>query len=86
MVVQPLDLETIFVNYLAGSMTIFFFLFLAFLAYLASRLKMPNRILIVLVGLFVVMFASLGMETYYPIIIFVSGLFFYHILSKIIKT
>lgn len=86
MVVAPLDLETIFVNYLAGSMTIFLFLFLAFLAYMASRLRMPNRILMVLIGLFIVMFASSGLQTYYPIVIFITGLFFYHVLSKIIKT
>jgi len=84
--IQPLDLKTIFVNYLSGSTIIFLFLFIIFLAYLAARLRMPNRILLALSGLFIVMFASLGFQSYYPIVIFITGLFFYFVLSKIIKT
>jgi len=83
--VQPLDLEYIFVNTLAESMTIFFFLAMAFFAYLAARFRMPNQIFLIMMGTFVIFFANYY-SLLYTFVIFISGLFFYYVLSKIPKT
>ena len=83
--IQPLNLQEIFVNYFAGSMTIFFFIAMAFFAYIAARFRMPNQVFLILIGLFIII-----MTNYYSLLftitIFLAGLFFYYTLSKIIKT
>ena len=83
--IQPLDLETIFISYFAGGWTIFFFIAMAFFAYLAAKFRMPNQVFLILIGLFVILMAN-----YYSLLfiitIFLAGLFFYYTLSKIIKT
>ena len=61
-VVYPLDLFSIFVNYLAGSLNIFFGVALIFFAYLGARFRMPNGVFIPLIALFVVMMAGLGYQ------------------------
>lgn len=84
--VDPLNLEQIFVNYLAGSYTIFFFLAIAFFAYLAARLRIPNFTFLLLMGLFVVMMAGFGFQMLYAVVVFIAGLFIYQTISKIIKS
>jgi hypothetical protein len=41
-VVQPLDIETVLVNVLAGSIPIFVFLTFIFASFLAARFRMPS--------------------------------------------
>lgn len=84
MVTQPLDLYKIFVEYLAGSMDIFFFLAMAFFAFLAAKFKMPNFVTFILMGVFVVFFANYY-PTMYLAVIFFLGYFFYYVLSRTIK-
>ena len=83
--IEPLDLQTIFVNYFAGSMDIFFFIALIFFAYLAARFRMPNSIFLVMMGLFVVLMAGLGYDLFYVLVIFIVAWFFYHVISKPLK-
>jgi hypothetical protein len=83
--VQPLDLQTIFVNYFAGSMTIFFFIIMAVLAYLAAKFRMPNQITLIMIVLFVIFFASYY-SLLYVIVIFLIGLLIYYSLSKFMKS
>ena len=84
--VAPLDLKTIFVNYLAGSMEIFFFLALLAFAYIAARFRMPNSIFLIMMGLFVVLMAGLGYQLLYAIVIMIAAMFVYYALGKLIKT
>jgi len=83
--IEPLDLQTIFVNYLAGSMVIFFFLMMAVLAYLAARFRMPNQITMIMIALFIVFFATYY-SLLYVIVIFLAGLLIYFSLSKFMKS
>jgi len=76
-VIQPLDLETIFINVLAGSTVIFVFIALIFTAILAARLKMPSvvygmmMILLSIVlqnhagGLFIIGLVITGLATFF---------------------
>ena len=85
MVVEPLNLEQIFVGYLAGSDVIFFFLAMAALSFLAAKFRMPNKIILIMMALFVV-FMAFYFPLLYAIVIFLAGLFFYYVLSKTVKT
>jgi len=84
-IIQPLDLETIFVNYFAGSYKIFFFIAMIVFAYLGARFRMSNNVFLILMGLFVIFMANYY-SLLFTITIFLIGLFFYYTLSKIIKT
>ena len=83
--IQPLDLETILVTNLAGGMEIFFFLMIIVFAYLAAKFRMPNQVFLILMAVFIVFMANYY-SLLYTLLIFLTGLFFYYILSKIIKT
>lgn len=84
-IVNPLDLWTIFVNYFAGSLLIFFFVALALIVFLASRFRMTNMIVLMMVCLFIIMMKSFGMAWLYVIVILLAGLLFYLALSKMFK-
>jgi len=83
--VQPLDLQTIFVNYVAGSMAIFFFLTILVFAYLAARFRMPNQVFLILIAIFVIFMANFY-SLLYVLLIFLVGIFFYQIISRVIKS
>lgn len=85
MVIEPLDLQTIFVNYFAGTLEIFFFLAMIAFAIMGAKFRMPNQIFLILMGLFVVVMANFY-PLLYTITIFVVGLFFYYTISKLIKS
>jgi len=84
-IIQPLDLETIFVTNLAGSMKIFFFLIAIVFAYLAARFRMPNQVFLILITVFLIFITSFY-SLLYTLLIFLAGLFFYWVISKIPKT
>ena len=84
-IIQPLDLETIFVTNLAGSMKIFFFLIMIVFAYLSARFRMPNQVFLILMAVFIIFMANYY-SLLYTGLIFLSGLFFYWVISKIPKT
>ncbi len=83
--VEPLNLEYIFVNSLAGSMEIFFFVAIALFAYLAARFRMPNQVFLMMVAVFILFMAKFY-SLFYLLLIVLVGLFFYYVLSKIPKT
>jgi len=85
MVTQPLDFWTIFVNYFAGGIEIFFFLAMILFAYAAARFRMPSSIFLMLIVLFIVSMSTF-FSLLYTLTILAMGLFFYYTLSKIIKT
>lgn len=85
--VQPLDLYTIFVNYFAGSMEIFFATALIFFAFIAAKYRIPNTIFLMLMTLFIILMGGLGeVSLLYVIAMFVIGLVVYFIIAKPIKS
>ena len=72
MVIEPLNLQEIFVNYFAGTMTIFFFIITAVFAILAAKFRMPNMIFLILMGLFVVVMANYFSLLYTTIVLIVG--------------
>ena len=84
-VIEPLNLERIFVDYLAGSMVIFFFIFMAVMMFLGAKLRMPNKVLLLMAALFAIMMAGYGFELIYALVIFMIGIFYYFVSLKITK-
>ena len=84
MVLQPLDLQTIFVNYFAGSLEIAFFIALAFFSYLGAKFRMPNVIFGCLIVLFVSFFAK-WYPVLYVVMIIPIAFIVYSIISRIFK-
>lgn len=76
-IIQPLDLETVFINVLAGSTLIFVFVALIFTSILAARFKMPSVVygmMLVLLsivlqnhagGLFIIGLVLTGLATFF---------------------
>ena len=86
LLVQPLDLQTIFVDYLAGSWSIFFFLALIFFTYLAARFRMPGRVLLPLLAIFVILIQPWYSSPLYGLAIFMTAIIAGQVFSKIFKT
>ena len=71
-IIKPLDWETVLIEYLAGSETIFFFLAIILFAILGASYRMPNLIFLMLMALFMVLMAGLGMN--YGIVILIVAI------------
>lgn len=82
---EPLNLQKILVEYIAGSMEIFFFLALIVIGFLAAKYRMPNKVLLIMVGVFI-LFMALYYELLYVLLILIVGLFFYYLLTRLIKS
>jgi len=63
MVVKPLDLETIFVQYFAGSMEIFIGLTFVLVLYLSAKYRMPNSALIIMIAFYSMLLIGLKAPT-----------------------
>jgi len=88
-IVEPLDFETIFVNYFAGNMTIFIFVAAFVFMYLAASYRMPGRVFFVMMCLFVIMLAGVAggaIAGIYTMTIIFVGIGIYYIWGKIIKS
>lgn len=84
MVIGPLDLTAIFINYFAGTIEIFFFMMMAVFTFFASKFRIPNTIFLLLVSLLIIVLADY-FSLLYSITILLGALFFYYTLSKIQK-
>ena len=82
--IQPLDLQTIFVNYLAGNMAIFLFLVLIGIAALAAMFRMPNSIAMIIFGVFAVIMGKFIPDLYF-IAIILGGLAIFYGVIKMFK-
>ena len=74
--INPLDLDEILVNQLAGNLVIFGFLMFFTLSFLAAKFKMPNIVFISLFALFIIyIFAATGkmFELYVVVVILAVG-------------
>ncbi|MGA2130651.1 MAG: hypothetical protein ABSG05_03520 [Candidatus Pacearchaeota archaeon] len=82
--INPLNLYTIFVTYLAGNLTVFIFLAMIGISLLAGRFRMPDRVFMSLIALFgIIMSQYLG--GLYALMIVVAGLVIYYQLAKEVK-
>ena len=83
--VQPLDLQTIFVNYLSGTWEIFSFIAILVIAALAATFRMPNQIyalILVLAG--ILLYGWIG-GGFYIIIVLLVGIAVFWAISRIVK-
>jgi len=85
-IINPLDLETLFVDNIAGSITIFFFLALIVIAFFASKWRMTNMVFLSMVGLFLIFMAGFGFMTLLVTVIVVGGFVIAWTLSRMTKT
>ena len=81
---QPLDLQNILVNTLAGSPEIFTFLALIFIAGLAAYFQMPNIIALSMFALFGIFMVDI-IGGVYMLIILVAGIAIYYSIKKVME-
>ena len=82
-IINPLNLQDILVNYLAGSMEIFVGLALILFAGLAAKFRLTNIAFLMMMALFIIL---MGGETLYILTIFIIGIVLYLVVAKMIKT
>jgi len=85
--IEPLNLEYLLINTLAGSPTIFIFLAILSIAVLAAMFKMPNIIFLVMIGLFAIVFGYLGgvFSGLYAFFIIIASVVTFYSVGKIFK-
>ena len=85
--IEPLNLQHILMNVLAGSPTIFFFISILAIATLAAIFKMPNTIFMIMIGLFVVTLSYLEgiFSALYAFIVIVTAILIFYSIGKIFK-
>lgn len=72
--IEPLNWECLLVNMFAGSMEVFFFLALFFVASVGAYFRMLNATLLIMFALFGIVMAQFSSGIYF-LIILVGGLF-----------
>ena len=77
--INPLDLQTLFVNTFAGSMDLFMILAFFAVASLAALFRMPNAIALTMFALFGVIMAVYSPDFYFLVILFAGIAIFYGI-------
>lgn len=80
---EPLDLQGILINSLAGSIEIFMFIAFIAIGGAASALKIPRSITLVLFGLFAVILADF-FPALYLLVIVIAGMISAHAISKVV--
>lgn len=83
-IIEPLDFQQIFVNYLAGGWDLFFILSIALFAYLGARFKIPNTVFMLLMALYSAIMAK-WIPAPFILVIFVAGNAIFLALSKMQK-
>ena len=71
--IEPLDLRCILINLFAGSMEIFIFISMIFIAIMGARFRMLNTTLLIMYALFAVLMANF-MQGYLFLVVLVIGL------------
>ncbi len=81
--VEPLDLQTILINNLAGSVEIFMFISFLAIGVMASMMKIPQSITMILLGLFAIMLADF-FPAIYLLVVVVAGMIAANAMAKIV--
>lgn len=82
--IQPFDLECLFVNLLSGSVEIFTFLAFIVIAALGAYFKMLNSTVMIMLAIFGILMAQFISGIYF-IILLAGGLVIGYVFSKIVK-
>ena len=83
--INPLDLQTLLVNTLAGNYEIFIGLSLIFFAGMAAYFRMQNEIALVLIALFFVIMTPYIGNAYLIAVIIFATLLIYFAIARIVK-
>lgn len=82
--IQPLDLESIFVNHLAGTANIFLFISMIVIATLAGRFRMNNTVAGIMFVLFAIMLSAFMPDMFF-LALLLTGMAIFYGLGRIIK-
>ena len=82
--VQPLDLERILVNNLAGSMEVFMLLAFIFIAVLGAYFRMINSVVLIMYVLFAIFMAQY-LQGLYFLVVLIGGIFAFWAIAKIVR-
>lgn len=82
--IDPLDLECILVNTFAGSMELFMFIAIIFIASMGAYFRMINLTLLIMFGIFAVIMAQFFTGLYF-LTILIAGLTISFIIGGLIK-
>ena len=82
--IEPLNLECWLVNVFAGTMDIFIFIALIFIAGMGARFRMLNSTLLIMFALFAIIMAQFMTGIYFLAVLLV-GLFVSWSIGKIVK-
>jgi len=82
--IQPLDLESIFINHLAGTGRIFIFISVIIIATLAGRFRMSNTIAGVMFVLFTIILSAFMPDMFF-LALLLAGMAIFYGLGRIIK-
>lgn len=82
--IEPLNLECMFLNVLAGSAEVFTFLAMVFIAAMAARFRMRVSVALAMFVLFAVMFSQF-LPGVYLIIVLLSGIIIFFAVGRIVK-
>lgn len=84
--IAPLNLKYILINTLAGSPTVFMFLFGIALGTLAAIFKMPDKTFLLMVALAAILLQGIWISGgFYFLALIVGGLFSFWAISRIVK-
>ena len=83
--INPLDLQTILVNTLAGSTDIFVALAIISFAGLAAYFRMQNEMALILIGLFTIFMSEWIGNGYMIAVILIASLLTYFAIAKLVK-
>lgn len=83
-VIQPLDLEQIFITNLAGNPEIFSFVAIIFVGIACAYFRFSNRNALAIFALFTIIMATY-MQGIYVLVILLTGISSYYALSRIAK-
>lgn len=82
--IEPLDLRTIFVNYLTGNPEMFAFLAVIAISAGSAYFRMPDTIFLIMVALFVIFMAQY-MAGLYLIVLVVTSLIIFYGIARVVK-
>jgi len=82
--IEPLNLECLFINVFAGNAVIFLFLAFIFIGAMAARFRMRNTIVMLMVGLFSILFGRFE-PGLYILTVLLGGIIAYTAIRRVVS-
>ena len=82
---QPLELQTLLVNTLAGSMTLFIIIMVIVIASLAAKFRMNSAVFGLVIALFAVL-VGFWANWFMFLIVLIGGFALYFVIGKLLRT